>query len=64
MERASFGTRSFDTARTSKERLQPSGRFTRPIVTEIVPATRFYRAGKYRQHHITEHGEAVSRGMK
>ncbi|SRR5712692_3256773 len=50
------------TARASKERLQQSGRFTQPIVTEIVPATRFYRAEKYRQHQITRQGDAVSRG--
>jgi peptide methionine sulfoxide reductase MsrA len=63
MERASFGAGSFDTARASKEQLQLS-RFTRPIVTEIVPATRFYRAEKYRQHHSTRHGDAVSRRMR
>ena len=50
------------TARTSKERLRQSGRFTRPIVTEIVPATRFYRAEKYHQHHIGSQGNAVSQG--
>ncbi len=50
------------TARASKERLQRSGRFTRPIVTEIVPATRFYRPEKYHQPHIARQGDAVSRG--
>jgi peptide-methionine (S)-S-oxide reductase len=50
------------TAHASKERLRQSGRFTRPIVTEIVPATRFYRSGKYHQRHITRQGDAVSRG--
>ncbi len=49
-------------ARASKERLQRSGRFTRPIVTEILPATRFYRAEEYRQHHIMRQGDAVPRG--
>jgi peptide methionine sulfoxide reductase MsrA len=63
MERAAFGAGSFDTARASKERLQLS-RFTRPIVTEIVAAKRVYPAEKYRQHHSTRHGDAVSRGMK
>ena len=33
-------------ARASKERLRQSGRFTRPIITKIVPATRFYRPEK------------------
>ena len=50
------------TALASKERLRQSGRFTRPIVTEIVSATRFYRAEKYHQRHIARHGDAVSRG--
>jgi hypothetical protein len=62
MERAAFGAGSFDTARASKERLQPSGRFTRP--TELVPTTRFYRVEKYRKHHSTRHGDAVSRRMR
>ena len=50
------------TAHASKERLRQSGRFTRPIVTEIVPPTRFYRAEKYRRRHIASHASAVSRG--
>jgi peptide-methionine (S)-S-oxide reductase len=50
------------TAHTSKERLQQSGRFTRPIVTKIVPATRFYRAEKYHQRHIARQGDAVPLG--
>ena len=39
-----------------------SARFTRPIVTELVPATRFYRPEKYRRPHIARQGDAVSRG--
>jgi peptide-methionine (S)-S-oxide reductase len=50
------------TAHASKERLQQNGRFTRPIVTEIVPATRFYGAEKYHQRHIARRGDAVPLG--
>ena len=36
-------------AEASKERLQASGRFSRPIVTEILPAGRFWLAEDYHQ---------------
>lgn len=39
-------------AEASKARLDSSGRFPRPIVTEIVPATDFWRAEDYHQQYV------------
>ncbi len=45
-------------ARASKEELARSGRFTRPIVTEITPAPTFYEAEDYHQQYLEKRGLA------
>jgi peptide-methionine (S)-S-oxide reductase len=43
-------------AKASKEKLQASGKFSRPIVTEITPAKEFYRAEDYHQQYLEKRG--------
>ncbi len=45
-------------ATASKEKLQASGRFRRPVVTEIVPAAPFYRAEEYHQRYLDKRGRS------
>jgi peptide-methionine (S)-S-oxide reductase len=45
-------------ARASKERLEESGRFRRPIVTQIEPAAEFWRAEDYHQQYLEKRGLA------
>jgi peptide-methionine (S)-S-oxide reductase len=43
-------------ARSSRERLEKSGRFSRPIVTAIEPAQTFWRAEDYHQRYLEKRG--------
>ncbi|MCZ6622869.1 MAG: peptide-methionine (S)-S-oxide reductase MsrA [Deltaproteobacteria bacterium] len=43
-------------AEASKERLQSSGKYKKPIVTEITPASEFYQAEEYHQQYLARRG--------
>ena len=44
------------TARASRDRLDQSGRFRRPIATQIEPAPKFWRAEDYHQQYLAKRG--------
>jgi peptide-methionine (S)-S-oxide reductase len=44
-------------ATASKQALEESGRYKQPIVTEILPATPFYRAEEYHQQYLEKRGQ-------
>ena len=43
-------------ARAAKEALETSGRYSRPVVTEITPASKFYPAEEYHQQYLEKRG--------
>jgi len=45
-------------AEASKAQLEKSGKYKNPIVTQIVPATEFYRAEEYHQRYLEKRGLA------
>jgi peptide-methionine (S)-S-oxide reductase len=45
-------------AKASKEQLEQSGDYKRPLVTEILPSPKFYRAEEYHQQYLEKRGLA------
>jgi len=45
-------------AEESKAKLEKSGRFPRPIVTQIEPAPKFHRAEEYHQRYLEKRGQS------
>jgi peptide-methionine (S)-S-oxide reductase len=45
-------------ATASKEKLEKSGRFNRPIVTQIEPASTFWCAEEYHQRYLQKRGQS------
>lgn len=49
-----------EAAKRSKEALEKSGRYKKPIVTQILPAGPFYRAEEWHQRYDEKHGGSCS----
>src|SRR5947208_6440553 len=46
-------------AKASKQELENSGRYSKPVVTQIVPTTTFYEAEDYHQQYLEKRGMAT-----
>ncbi len=46
-------------AQKSKDALEQSKRFSKPIATQIVPAEKFWNAEEYHQHYLKKRGEMM-----
>jgi peptide-methionine (S)-S-oxide reductase len=45
-------------AEASREKIDMSGRFSRPVVTQIEPAPTFWRAEEYHQRYLQKRGQS------
>lgn len=48
-------------ARASLQAIAQSGKYKKPIVTEIIPAGQFFRAEEYHQRYVEKQGQAACR---
>jgi len=47
-----------EAAKASKTKVEKSGRFNRPVVTQIEPAPKFWRAEEYHQRYLQKRGQS------